>query len=501
MREVRKSPAAEDVDDYLEYKRLREQRQKKTRDSVKRGPKQDQLLGIISALQDKTLHKTLEDDEISVTSGSRRSVRLGPGTPGTPVSSGTAGLGSPRQQAAMEEYFAAMPTPLDGSLGPSRSMAAILAWKADMAEVNLVSPDAYSPLSEVAPPPPPSVPQDEKPRPDCSRPEAHASSTARKERGSSHKASSAKIEPSASQSGGLSEASDSAIVPFSEWTLEQPQRSATPQRQRQASSETAASPRHPRQTDGSGSGYGSEPPYRLPHKVFVAPPGSSSTLEYGRSSWPLHPPYDANLSDALIRQQEPQGVIKPCLHAQDGSIDWEQEKQDATSSREGPSYTFQSNGGSTSQAMASTSEPATVRILMDHNRIHKLHKNIRVMREITLSRGMSKRFYEELGGILFMANRWEEEMLASNGFILSCLIALVIDLRKMRDPSLVDWTAKVSTGHLEVLQATQRSELVRRRRAALKAHRGDGTEPNASQTPSDSWLADQGRRMLLEDVS
>lgn len=66
LREIMKLPRAEEIDDYVEYKRLRDIRKKR----ISQGPhrhanKQDEVLGIIHALE---MGKGAEDDEISITS-------------------------------------------------------------------------------------------------------------------------------------------------------------------------------------------------------------------------------------------------------------------------------------------------------------------------------------------------------------------------------------------------------------------------------------------------
>lgn len=173
MREVRKSPRAEDIDDYVEYKRLRELRQARMKDTYRRTPKHDKLLGIISALDDTEPASVQEDDEISVTSGSRRSAQLGETTPTSPPWHAWGVHQHPSiTMASPDEYSPSTPSPYDGTMSvPSSFKPEPKFFRPSAPEPGTGSPDAYSPVSEDEPRPPTPGAQI---LPACSQPRAHS---------------------------------------------------------------------------------------------------------------------------------------------------------------------------------------------------------------------------------------------------------------------------------------------------------------------------------------
>lgn len=94
------------------------------------------------------------------------------------------------------------------------------------------------------------------------------------------------------------------------------------------------------------------------------------------------------------------------------------------------------------QARLITDHEPPTRLGTTHARIHDMHKQLRILREVSLKRGISKDFYEDMGGILIMADRWREDMLREHGVVQSCLLSLMDMIRSVRDTKDIDWDTR-----------------------------------------------------------
>lgn len=86
-------------------------------------------------------------------------------------------------------------------------------------------------------------------------------------------------------------------------------------------------------------------------------------------------------------------------------------------------------------------EPPT-RLFPNHDRIHHLHKQMSILRDLSVKRGISKDFLEDMGGILIIADRWSEDMLRDKGAVGSCLVSLMDMIRSVRDTTEIAWDTK-----------------------------------------------------------
>lgn len=123
MQEVRKSPSSEDVEDYIEYKRLRDMRHKKLRETPKRLPKHEQLLGVRPAFhaRERVVSEELQDfdDSVSIQQGTRQAAELGISqtshsklVPGNDIETSSSNI------VVAEDYFS-IPVDCPSSDGPS----------------------------------------------------------------------------------------------------------------------------------------------------------------------------------------------------------------------------------------------------------------------------------------------------------------------------------------------------------------------------------------------